>query len=91
MAGRGSDENVSTSSPAGFSNGHAVARARVEEGLFARVMGTTLAFATTRRLFRRELVVASAAQRGDLIVTGDADDLRPLAVSIGNVTVEPLR
>jgi predicted nucleic acid-binding protein len=36
-------------------------------------------------------VVASAAQRGDLIVTGDSDDLRPLAVSIGNVTVEPLR
>jgi predicted nucleic acid-binding protein len=35
-------------------------------------------------------VVASAAQRGDVIVTGDADDLRPLAVSVRNVTVEAL-
>jgi predicted nucleic acid-binding protein len=35
-------------------------------------------------------VVASAAQRGDLIVTGDAGDLRLLAVSMGNVTVEAL-
>ncbi len=35
-------------------------------------------------------VVASAAQRGDVIVTGDADDLRPLAVSMRNVTVEAL-
>jgi predicted nucleic acid-binding protein len=35
-------------------------------------------------------VVASAAQRGDLIVTGDADDLRLLAASMGNVTIEAL-
>jgi predicted nucleic acid-binding protein len=35
-------------------------------------------------------VVASAAQRGDLVVTGDAADLRRLAASVGNVTVEPL-
>ena len=35
-------------------------------------------------------VVASAAQRGDLIVTGDAGDLRRLAASLPNVTVEPL-
>jgi predicted nucleic acid-binding protein len=32
--------------------------------------------------------VASAAQRGDVIVTGDADDLRLLAASLRNVTVE---
>jgi predicted nucleic acid-binding protein len=36
-------------------------------------------------------VVASAAQRGDVIVTGDAADLRALARSMGNVTLEPLR
>jgi len=35
-------------------------------------------------------VVASAAQRGDLIVTGDADDLRRLAAPLRNVTVEAL-
>jgi predicted nucleic acid-binding protein len=35
-------------------------------------------------------VVASAAQRGDLIVTSDPVDLRRLAVSLGNVTVEGL-
>jgi predicted nucleic acid-binding protein len=35
-------------------------------------------------------VVASAAQRGDLIVTGDTDDLRRLARSLRNVTVEGL-
>lgn len=35
-------------------------------------------------------VVASAAQRGDLIVTGDAADLRRLAVSLRDVTVEAL-
>ena len=35
-------------------------------------------------------VVVSAAQRGDLIVTGDAVDLRRLAVSLRNVTVEGL-
>ena len=33
-------------------------------------------------------VVASAAQRGDVIVTRDADDLRALAVSMPDVTVE---
>lgn len=36
-------------------------------------------------------VVASAAQRGDLVVTGDAGDLRRLAVSLPNVTIERLR
>jgi hypothetical protein len=35
-------------------------------------------------------VVASAAQRGDLVVTGDADDLRRLAGAVRNVTVEAL-
>ena len=35
-------------------------------------------------------VVASAARRGDLIVTGAADDLRRLAASVRNVTVAPL-
>jgi predicted nucleic acid-binding protein len=35
-------------------------------------------------------VVASAAQRGDLIVTGDAADLRRLAVSLRHVAVEAL-
>ena len=35
-------------------------------------------------------VVASAAQRGDLIATGDAIDLRRLAVSLQHVTVEGL-
>lgn len=35
-------------------------------------------------------VVASAAQRGDLIVTGDEVDLRRLAASLRNVTVEGL-
>jgi predicted nucleic acid-binding protein len=35
-------------------------------------------------------VVASAAQRGDLIVTGDPSDLRRLAVSLPHVTVEEL-
>ena len=35
-------------------------------------------------------VVASAAQRGDLIVTGDAVDFRRLAAACGNVIVERL-
>jgi predicted nucleic acid-binding protein len=35
-------------------------------------------------------VVASAAQRGDVIATGDADDLRLLAASLRNVIVEAL-
>jgi predicted nucleic acid-binding protein len=35
-------------------------------------------------------VVASAAQRGDLVVTGDAGDLRRLAGSRRNVTIVPL-
>ena len=35
-------------------------------------------------------VVASAAQRGDLIITGDAGDLRRLALSVRNVIVEGL-
>jgi len=35
-------------------------------------------------------VVASAAQRGDVIVTGDADDLRRFAAAMRNVTVEAL-
>ena len=36
-------------------------------------------------------VVASAAQRGDLVVTGDVDDLRALAACAVGVTVEGLR
>jgi len=36
-------------------------------------------------------VVASAAQRGDLVVTGDAGDLRPLAACVDGVAVEGLR
>jgi len=36
-------------------------------------------------------VVASAAQRGDVIATGDAHDFRLLAASLRNVTVEALR
>ncbi len=35
-------------------------------------------------------VVASAAQRGDVIVTGDPDDLRVLVACLPNVTVEAL-
>lgn len=35
-------------------------------------------------------VVASAAQRGDVIVTGDPGDLRLLATFLPNVTVEAL-
>jgi predicted nucleic acid-binding protein len=35
-------------------------------------------------------VVASAAQRGDVIVTGDAGDLRLLAASLRNVAVDAL-
>jgi predicted nucleic acid-binding protein len=34
------------------------------------------------------VVVASAAQRGDLVVTGDADDLQLLARGVRGVTVE---
>jgi predicted nucleic acid-binding protein len=33
-------------------------------------------------------VVASAAQRGDLVVTGDLDDLRELARHVRGVTIE---
>ena len=36
-------------------------------------------------------VVASAAQRGDIVVTGDLDDLQALARSTPNVRIEPLR
>ena len=36
-------------------------------------------------------VVASAAQRGDIIVTGDGHDLRALARTAPNVTIEDLR
>jgi predicted nucleic acid-binding protein len=36
-------------------------------------------------------VVASAARRGDPVVTGDKDDLRELASSVRGVTVEGLR
>jgi len=36
-------------------------------------------------------VVASAAQRGDIVVTGDGQDLRELARSVRGVTVESLR
>src|SRR5882724_5293280 len=70
-AGRGYDEIVSTSSPAGFSNGRAVARARVgdvrrfiKDGFVAWVMRATRAFATTRRLFRRERVVTAKPPSG---------------------------
>jgi hypothetical protein len=35
-------------------------------------------------------VVVSAAQRGDLILTADPDDLRPLAAAVGNVEVRSL-
>lgn len=35
-------------------------------------------------------VIASAAQRGDIVVTGDQDDLRELARSVREVTVERL-
>jgi len=36
-------------------------------------------------------VIASAARRGDIVVTGDGDDLRALARTVGNVTVEDLK
>ncbi len=36
-------------------------------------------------------VVVSAAQRGDIVVTVDGDDLRALARSLDNVSVEDLR
>jgi predicted nucleic acid-binding protein len=36
------------------------------------------------------IVVASAAQRGDIIVTSDPDDLRELARPFAHVDVEPL-
>jgi predicted nucleic acid-binding protein len=36
-------------------------------------------------------VIASAAQRGDLVVTGDEHDLRALARFVSGVTVERLR
>lgn len=36
-------------------------------------------------------VIASAAQRGDLVVTGDVGDLRELASHARGVTVEPIR
>jgi hypothetical protein len=36
-------------------------------------------------------VVASAAQRGDIVVTGDGDDLRELARVANSVVVEDLR
>jgi hypothetical protein len=35
-------------------------------------------------------VVASAAQRGDIVVTGDPDDLRAVARSAQGITVESL-
>jgi predicted nucleic acid-binding protein len=37
------------------------------------------------------IVVASAAQRGDLVVTGNANDLRELAHAVRHVTVEGIR
>ena len=36
-------------------------------------------------------VVASASRRGDVVVTGGAGDLRALARSVRNVTIEDLR
>jgi predicted nucleic acid-binding protein len=37
------------------------------------------------------IVVASAAQRGDIVVTGDPYDLRTLARTVRGVTIQPLR
>ncbi len=37
------------------------------------------------------MVVASAAQRGDLLITGDLDDLRELAAHVSGVDVEAIR
>lgn len=36
-------------------------------------------------------VVASAAQRGDIVVTGDGEDLRELASAVDGLTIEDLR
>jgi predicted nucleic acid-binding protein len=36
-------------------------------------------------------VIASAAQRGDIVATGDPDDLRELASLVRNVAVQPIR
>ena len=36
------------------------------------------------------VVVASAARRGDVVATGDVDDLRALAHSLKNILVEPV-
>jgi uncharacterized protein YaiI (UPF0178 family) len=35
-------------------------------------------------------VIASAARRGDLVVTGDLEDLRELASKVKNVDVEAI-
>jgi hypothetical protein len=58
------------------------ALARRAGELLARTGGTNAVDAT---------VVASAAQRGDLVVTGDGGDLRDLARPLPNVTVADLR
>lgn len=50
--------------------------------LLARTAGSNAVGAT---------VVASAALRGDLVVTGDEHDLRELAQFVSRVTVERLR
>jgi hypothetical protein len=42
------------------------------------------------RQARQQEAQASAAERGDLLVTGDARDLRALAHSVRGVTVEAL-
>jgi hypothetical protein len=50
--------------------------------LLARTAGSNAVDAT---------VVASAALRGDLVITGDEHDLRELAEFVSGVTVERLR
>ena len=50
--------------------------------LLARTAGSNAVDAT---------VVASAALRGDLVVTGDENDLRELAAYVSGVTIERLR
>lgn len=47
--------------------------------------------ATARSNAVAATVVASAAQRGDIVVTVDSDDLRALARGVKNVNVERLR
>jgi hypothetical protein len=50
-------------------------------GLLAETVGSNAVDAT---------VVASAEQRGDIVVTGDPDDLRALSRRVQGVTVESI-